>query len=339
LSEPAVKVTRGPIVESVHRVDVAVADNAGRVLFWLGDPDKLTYWRSCAKPIQAVPVVETGAAGRFGFDDQEIAVMCASHSGEDVHIRTVASILRKIGLTDDALSCGVHPPLDAASADRLVACGVGPWQLHCNCSGKHAAMLAIAVHMGYPPAGYFRQDHPVQRLMLHEVSVFAGLPEDDIVIGVDGCGVPVFGLPLSAMARAFATLASPDRLAATDAARADAARRICNAMRAYPHMVAGTGRFTTALMQVAGDRLVAKSGAEGVYCVGILGQGLGVAVKVEDGNARASAPVVVEALAQMGVLHAHHLEALAGHHHPHVFNHRGEIVGNVIPDFKLRSDH
>ncbi|HHY32502.1 MAG TPA: asparaginase [Firmicutes bacterium] len=339
MSEPAVKVTRGPIVESVHRVDVAVADNAGRVLFWLGDPDKLTYWRSCAKPIQAVPVVETGAAGRFGFDDQEIAVMCASHSGEDVHIRTVASILRKIGLTDDALSCGVHPPLDAASADRLVACGVGPWQLHCNCSGKHAAMLAIAVHMGYPPAGYFRQDHPVQRLMLHEVSVFAGLPEDDIVIGVDGCGVPVFGLPLSAMARAFATLASPDRLAATDTARADAARRICNAMRAYPHMVAGTGRFTTALMQVAGDRLVAKSGAEGVYCVGILGQGLGVAVKVEDGNARASAPVVVEALAQMGVLHAHHLEALAGHHHPHVFNHRGEIVGNVIPDFKLRSDH
>lgn len=334
LSEPAVKVTRGPIVESVHRADVAVADNAGRVLFWVGDPGKVTYWRSSAKPIQAVPVIETGAAQRFGFEDDEIAVMCASHSGEDVHIRAVAGILRKIGLADRALACGVHPPLNRDSAKRLVACGVAPWQLHCNCSGKHAAMLAIAVHMGYSVEGYFRPDHPVQRLMLREVSLFTGVPEEDIAIGVDGCGVPVFGLSLAAMARAFATLTSPERL--PDAACA-AARRVCRAMRAHPYMVAGRGRLTTDLMDAAGDRLVAKSGAEGVYCVGILGRGLGVAVKIEDGNARAAGPVVLEVLARIGVLDAGHLEALAEHHHPHVLNHRGEVVGDIIPDFELKS--
>ncbi|MDI7246126.1 MAG: asparaginase [Bacillota bacterium] len=335
MSEPAVKVTRGPIVESVHRADVAVTDSAGRVLFWVGDPGKVTYWRSSAKPIQAVPVIETGAAERFAFEDREIAVMCASHSGEDVHIRTVAGILRKLGLTDSVLACGVHPPLDGGSAKNLLACGVAPWQLHCNCSGKHAAMLAVAVHMGYPIEGYFRPDHPVQRLMLREVSLFAGVPEDAIAIGVDGCGVPVFGLPLAAMARAFATLVRPDRL--PGGAAATGARRVSGAMRAYPYMVAGRSRLTTALMEVAGDRLVAKSGAEGVYCIGVLDRGIGVAVKIEDGNARAAGPVVLEVLARLGVLDERHLQALAAHHHPHVLNHRGDIVGEIVPEFELRS--
>ncbi|MGE5587610.1 MAG: asparaginase [Clostridia bacterium] len=335
MSEPAVKVTRGSIVESVHRADVAVADSEGRVLFWVGDPGKVTYWRSCAKPVQAVPVVETGAAQRFGFEDREIAVMCASHSGEYAHIRAVAGILHKIGLTDLALACGVHPPLDRDSAKMLAACGVAPWQLHCNCSGKHAAMLAVAIHMGYSIEGYFRPDHPVQRLMLREVSLFTGVPEGDIAVGVDGCGVPVFGLPLASMARAFATLASPERL--PDVACASAARRVCRAMRTHPHMVAGRGRLTTDLMQVAGDQLVAKSGAEGVYCVGILERGLGVAVKIEDGSARAAGPLVLEVLGRMGILDAGHLRALASHHHPRVLNHRGEAVGDIVLDFELKS--
>ena len=335
MSEPAVKVTRGPIVESVHRADVAVADSAGRILFWAGDPGKVTFWRSSAKPIQAVPLIETGASARFGFEDREIAVMCASHSGEDVHMRAVAGILSKIGLDDSVLACGVHPPLDRASARKLLACGVAPWQLHCNCSGKHAAMLSVAVHMGYPVSGYFRPDHPVQRLMLHEVSLFTGIREDDISIGVDGCGVPVFGLPLAAMARAFATLVRPGQL--PNAAAAAGAQRVCDAMRAHPYMVAGRGRLTTALMEVAGDRLVAKSGAEGVCCVGVLDLGLGVAVKIEDGNARAAGPVVIEVLARLGVLDGEGLAALAEHHHPHVLNHRGEVVGDIIPGFELKS--
>jgi L-asparaginase II len=336
LSEPAVKVTRGSIVESVHRVDVAVADGSGDVLYWVGDPNKVTYWRSCAKPIQAIPVIETGAAERFGFDDREIAVMCASHSGECAHVTTVAGILRKIGLPDAALACGVHPPLDRDSSRRLTACGVAPWQLHSNCSGKHSAMLAVAVHLGYSVQGYYRVDHPVQRIMLREVSLFTGVPQRDIAIGVDGCGVPVFGLSLASMARAFATLASPDHLM-TDVACAKAARRVCRAMRTHPHMVAGRGRLTTDLMRVAGDRVVAKSGAEGVYCVGLLERGLGVAIKIEDGSTRAVGPLVLEVLARMGALEAGHLRALAPHHRPQVLNHRGEAVGEIVVDFELKS--
>lgn len=328
-----VEVIRGGVRESVHRGEAAVVDAAGRLRLGLGDPRQVTYMRSAAKPIQAMAVVETGAAARFGFTPAELAVMCASHSGEAVHVQVVATILEKIGLGPGDLRCGAHLPLHTGAAEQLLTSGRSPGPLHNNCSGKHAGMLAISRHRGLPLEDYSDPRHPVQVMHHANLASLAGVEPETIAVGVEGCGAPAYALPLAAIARAYARLADPSGLPGPKQA---AAVTVVDAMRRHPELVGGTGRLCTRLLALAGDRLVAKSGAEGIYCVGVAGRGWGLAFKAEDGAARAVPPAVIEFLLQMGVLDAAAVAGLDSLHRPLLRNHRGEICGIIQPAARLQ---
>lgn len=277
--------TRGPLVESVHRVSAAVVDAGGRLVAWAGDPDLVTYWRSCAKPFQAFPMVADGAADRFGFGTEELALACASHSSEPIHLAVARQMLERIGCTEADLACGPHPPLNHAVAEEVARRGTPLTPRWSNCSGKHAGMLALARHHGWPTAGYERAGHPVQARILAEVERWTGVARDAVALAVDGCTAACFGLPLRAMALAYARLA-------TDSG--PALGRLREAMGAHPQLVAGTGRFDTEVIRASGGRILAKIGAEGVHCGCIVPSGLGVAIKIEDGDLR-SAPAAMAA--------------------------------------------
>lgn len=331
MSEILAEVLRGELVESLHRGDVAVVDAQGRVVACVGDPEKVTFMRSSAKPIQALPVVETGAAGAFGLTGKELAVICASHAAEQEHIETVQGILRKIGLDETYLACGVHPPLDETSARLLLLEGKDPGPVHNNCSGKHSGMLAMAAYLKLPLQDYYRPDHPLQQLILRTMAEMTGLRPENIHVGIDGCGVPVFGMPLRNMAFAYARMISPG----LEPGRARAAQEIVSAMTRYPIMVAGLGRFNSELMTRTNGRVWGKTGAEGLFCLGLPEKGLGVAVKVEDGSSRGIPPTVVEVLHQLGALNREEEGNLASFHQPANTNRRGQVVGVIRPAFQL----
>lgn len=328
-----VELTRGPLVEAIHRGDLAVVRADGTLVASAGTPlRKVTYWRSSAKPFQAMPLVYTGAAERFGLDDADLALCSASHQGEPMHTERARSILERIGCGVEALRCGVHVPYDGATAARLRASGEAPTALHNNCSGKHAGMLVLAAHLGAPLDGYLAPDHPVQREIAANVARLTGLPE--VPAATDGCGVPCFALSVERMAFAFARLVEP---AGLDEPYAGAARTIARAMRAHPALVAGTARFDTDLMREAGGRIVSKGGASGVQCVGIEG-GLGLALKIEDGAVtpgHSRGVATIEALRQLGVLDDRAAERLAAHARPQLRNVAGTVVGEARPAFSL----
>jgi L-asparaginase II len=327
------EVTRGNLVESIHRGAVVVVDNKGKIIAAAGDPSYFTYFRSAAKPIQALPVVESGAAAHFGLDLKEIALLTGSHSGEAEHGATTLTILQKIGLGPEHLQCGTHYPLDKSSREVLLAKGLEPTTLHCTCSGKHAGMLTLARYRGLSLDDYYQLEHPVQQEMLQTVAEMAGLTCEQITVGVDGCGVPVFALPLEKMAYAYARLAAPEELTET---RKEACLLIKKAMTTYPLLVGGTNRFDTALLQVTGNKLIAKFGAEAVYCVGVPAKGWGIALKIEDGNERALAPVVLSILEQLGLLAVEEKEKLASYKRKRLKNNRGEIIGEIRAVVSLR---
>lgn len=335
MSQDLAHVIRGGLVESIHQGDLAVVDWQGNLLSAVGNPrDKVTFIRSSSKPIQALTVVEAGATEHFGLGEAEIAVMCASHGGEDRHVETVRGILAKIGLSEAALQCGTHLPAHKPTGDAMLKKGIAPTEIHSNCSGKHSGMLTLCRYMGWDIADYTEPAHPVQQAMLSKMARFAEMPVGDIEIGVDGCGVPVFGLSVYHMARAFANLANPARMTA---AEQDASAKVTRAMMKHPFQVAGSGRICTDLMTAAVGRLFAKSGAEGVYCVGVPDLGLGIAVKTADGNgARCNGPVIVEALRQLGVLSSEMLADLKNHANSAVYNHRKQAIGEVKTAFTLR---
>ncbi|NNL30249.1 MAG: asparaginase, partial [Gemmatimonadetes bacterium] len=263
-----VEVVRGGVVESRHSVHVAVVNADGALVAALGDPSALTYYRSAAKPMQALPLVEEGIADRFGLTSEEVALCCASHEGEARHVEGALAILAKAGVDADLLRCGPHPPYSRQAAIELIRAGREPARVHNNCSGKHAGMIALAVGMGWDPLDYHLADHPVQRRMIEEVVRWSGLPEDRLPTGVDGCGVVCFAAPLRDMARSFATFTS-------DADEGGEAAKIVAAMTSHPFMVGGTGRTCTDVMDVAGDAVFVKLGAEGVYGGGLRGRGVG----------------------------------------------------------------
>jgi L-asparaginase II len=335
-----VEVWRGPIIESLHRGHLIAVEGDGKTIAELGDATTVTFIRSSGKPFQAIPLVASGAADRYGLSEKEIAIACGSHSGEPIHVETTKSILRKIGLDATALKCGVHEPFSAEVARQLAKNQQQPNVLQNNCSGKHAGMLALAKHLGASTETYDNPAHPVQQQILRAVSEFSGIPQPDIAIGIDGCCVPVFGLSVRAMALMYARLIHPP--ANFDTSVKAACKRILHAMMTYPEMVGGAkDRLDTELIRAAGGRLISKIGAEGVYTVGVLPcdewpTGVGFALKMEDGDdKRARPPAVIEALRQLGVLHEADISSLASYAPTPITNRRGERVGEARAAFSL----
>ncbi len=340
MAEPLVEVRRGGITESRHRGHVAAVEPDGNVVASLGALHNVTFLRSSAKPLQALPLLVTGAAERFGFTDEEVALACASHNGEPIHTQIVASMLEKIGLGPEALKCGVHEPYSPEAAGVLRARNEVPNVLHNNCSGKHAGMLAVALHLGAPADNYESPENPVQIEIARAVSQFTDVAVEDMAVGIDGCAAPIFGISIWAMALAYARLVAPPE--SFDKATRDACERIVRVMTAYPELIGGTSeRLDTEIMRAAHGHVVSKVGAEGVYTAGILPcktwpNGLGLALKIEDGDdKRARPPVVIESLRQLGVLHDESLDAVSRYAFFPVQNRRGDVVGEIRASFEL----
>jgi L-asparaginase II len=291
-----VEVTRGPAVESRHAGAVAVVDAEGAVVFSLGDVTRPTFARSSVKALQALPLVESGAAELFGLSDVELALACASHGGEPEHVATAAGALARLGLDVDALECGAHWPLSDAAARALAASGAGPSALHNNCSGKHAGFLCLACALEVDPRGYVAPDHLVQREVTAALEGTMAARLDDAATGVDGCGVPTYALPLATIARGFARFGSGVGL---EPVRAGAARRLMEAAWSAPFQIAGSGRFDTEAMQLLAGAVFVKVGAEGVHGAALPELGLGIALKIEDGASRASEAAMAATLLRM----------------------------------------
>jgi L-asparaginase II len=334
------EVTRGEIVESVHHGAVAVSDSSGALMAWCGDPGVVTYMRSSAKPLQALFLIESGAQTQFNLSDKHIAIVCASHDGTDEHVEVVESMLDRIDLQAKDLHCGVHSPFDRETARRLRLEGQELSPLHNNCSGKHAGMLASALTLQEPIADYERPEHAVQKHIRGIIAEMSGLEETEIKIGVDGCTVPTFGLPLHAASTAFARLVDPKGFSPD---RKKACESVVAAMTAHPHLVAGSNRFDTRIMRAAEGRVVSKAGAEGFQAIGIrpgvLGQdspGLGVAIKIADGDhaRRARSLVSLTVLRMLNVLTQEAYTELV-QDTAVVRNNRGQVVGELRPKVHL----
>jgi L-asparaginase II len=291
-----VEVMRGLLVESGHRGAVAVSEADGTLLLALGDVKTPVFPRSAVKAMQAMPLVESGAADAFGLDNAELAIACASHSGDAAHLAAVRGLLAKAGLKEAQLACGVHWPMSERASEELTRAGKSPTAIHNNCSGKHAGMLATAVYRGIDPTGYERPEHAVQEDIRRVLSEICGVPLDRHDMGIDGCSVPTFALPLGALATGFARLGSGKGLTG---ARKDAAERLVSACVASPALVAGEGRFDTVVMRGLGPKVFSKGGAEGVHCASVPAAGLGIAVKIDDGAKRGAEHVLAWLLAEL----------------------------------------
>jgi L-asparaginase II len=340
IAESLVEVRRGSITESRHRGHIVVVESDGNMVAHAGAPETVTFLRSSAKPLQALPLLTSGAAARFGFTDREVALVCASHNGEPIHTKLAASMLAKIGLDPEALKCGVHEPYSLEVAAKLRSLGQAPNVLHNNCSGKHVGMLALASHLGAPIENYESPENPVQKAIADAVSQFSDIAVTDMAVGIDGCAAPIFGITVKAMALAYARLVQPP--ATFDKATRDACGRIVRVMCAYPELIGGTSdRLDTEVMRAAPGLMISKVGAEGVYTAGIKPseqwpKGLGLALKIEDGDDKRARPtVVIESLRQLGVLKHESLEALAKYAFFPVQNRRDDVVGEIRASFKL----
>ncbi|MGV3548436.1 asparaginase [Rhizobium sp.] len=325
MSNPVlVEVTRGNQVESRHRGAVVVVDGDGGTAFSLGDVEASTFPRSACKAMQALPLVESGAADAYGFGNREIALACASHSGEPEHIATAEAMLKAAGQGEPVLECGAHWSFErdafldqARHLDR-------PNQLHNNCSGKHAGFICACCHSGHDTTGYVTFDHPLQAEIRDVMGDLTGTVLTRENSGTDGCSIPTYAVPLTALAHGFAKMATGTGIGVV---RARASRRIMDACMAEPFYVAGTGRACTRLMQIAPGRIFVKTGAEGVFCAAIPERGFGIAVKCDDGTARAADSIVAGILARYfdGEIKAG-LDAIATHT---MRNWNGIAVGDI----------
>ncbi|MEO8680943.1 MAG: asparaginase [Vicinamibacterales bacterium] len=324
-----VEVLRGDVVESQHRVHVAVAHAEQGLVASAGNPAHLSFVRSSIKMFQVLPFVEAGGVDNFGLTGEELALCTASHGGEPFHVAAARSILAKASLTEAALACGPHVPMHAPSAEALRQAGVAPSRIHNNCSGKHAGMLAYTSQQGWVTNGYHRISHPTQQRVLATLGRWMGVEPGDIEQAVDGCGLPTFAMPLDAVAEGCARFAA----AAADGQPAPA--QIFTAMTTHPEYVAGTDRLDTDLMRVASGRLFAKVGAEGYYCAGIPAMRTGVALKVEDGAGRAAEPALLAILHAINAISEAELDAVKRYAVPAITNTRGEIVGIIRPSLRF----
>lgn len=320
------EVTRGGVVESRHYGHVVVVDSSGRVLFSWGDSEHPTFPRSSLKPLQALAGISHGTDQTFAFTEAEIAITCASHAAEPRHLAAVQSILDKIGATETDLHCGAHPVPYLPTRDELIREGREPTPIFSNCSGKHSGMLALARRMDAPLFGYWEAEHPVQREIQQVLAVACATDLSTLRWGVDGCGVPTYLLPLRELALGFARLARPESLGAR---YSGAAQRIITAMNREPGMVRGEGGFDTIVMEALPGVTACKGGAEGCEAIGLIGRGIGIAMKVEDGSARPLPPVALGVLQHLGVLPHPLPEVLQMLLTPQVRNTRNEVVGEA----------
>ena len=355
---PLVTVTRGPIVESIHYGSIVVSNNKGDVIASIGDPDALVFLRSSSKPFQVLPLVELGGMEHFGLTERELAVMCASHSGTDEHVRVIMGIQQKLGVNAEDLLCGMHTPGDVPTAERMFENKETNSPLRHNCSGKHTGMLAQAILQGFPREDYINPAHPVQQRIIQTFSEITDVPVDQIALGTDGCSAPVFAVPLRAGAFAFARLADPSLLPEP---RRSALRRIFTAMTANPDMVAGPDTFDTSLMTTGRGSILTKGGAEGYQAIALLpcacGQNspaYGITIKISDGDlsqrdrltpvahvahdagGRARTTAAVEVLRQLGALSPAQLEELKAFLPRPQYNWRHVEVGEIRPVFTLK---
>lgn len=321
---PLAVVRRGDEIESIHTGTVVVADQDGKVVAAAGDPSTFAYFRSSAKPFQAVIAIESGAADAFGFTRAELALFCASHLGSPMHQEQVAAMLAKLGLTPDTLRCGSPIPGDTHEAS-LVESGLRERSpLHCDCSGKHTGMLATCVHLGYPIDSYLSPNHPLQKEILAITSGLMGVDESEVRLATDGCSVPTFGSSIAAFATAYAHLARPKN---SPSPHAEALVRLRDAMMAHPANVSGHGNFVTSIMEVGNGGIVAKTGAEGLICLGIPSEGLGIAIRTADGTFRSHPEIVAGVLRQLGLYDEAFYAALEERHPSAIRNHNGWQVG------------
>lgn len=331
-----VEVTRGGAIESRHRGRVVVVDRTGTVVMSWGDVEAPVYPRSAVKPLQAIPLVESGAADACGAGAREIAMACASHGGEPRHVATVAGWLARAGLSPADLECGAHLPSHGPSAEALMQAGVAPGAVHNNCSGKHAAMLVTAKHRGEPTRGYVERGHPVQQRVMGVLEQMCGVSLDTAPCGTDGCSIPTFALPLGNLALGMARFADPGD--EVPERRAAAVRRIAAAMAAEPLMVAGEGRYCSAMIGATAGRALVKTGAEGVFCAALPELGLGVALKCEDGAKRAAEMMMTAVLMRLGVLDEATARSIDRGLEEPILNWNGRLVGEVRAAGPLRPE-
>lgn len=338
---PLVELTRGPMVESIHFGALTIVDASGKLIASVGNPALVANLRSSSKPFQALPLIENGGVERFTLSGKEIAIMCASHSGTDDHAAVLRALQARLDIHETDLQCGIHPAMDAATAQAMLLRGEEPTQNRHNCSGKHTGMLAQCLLDGQPIGSYLSNEHAVQLRIRRTFAEMCDMEAEDVLIGIDGCSAPTFGVPLHSAALAYARLCDPSGLPEK---RAAALRRIFEAMTANPDMVAGPGRFDTRLMEVAGGTIVSKGGAEGYQGIGIApgaispgSPAMGITYKVSDGDlaGRARPLVGLTILRQLGALSETQLTALAEFDTRPIDNWRHLEVGVMRPAFKL----
>jgi len=320
------------IVECQHFGSIAVVDPTGRLVASAGDPAALTFARSSLKPFQALPFMRAGGAAHLGLQSEQIALLCASHSGEDAHVAAVTEILQRAGCQPAELQCGCHLPIAFGMPGAQVPAGFRPTALHNNCSGKHAGFMAYCAQHGLPRHDYLSPGHPLQTAVRAELAQACRVPGDALRAGIDGCSAPTYALPLSALATGYARLATAQ---ASDPDAGAALHTLCQAMVAHPLLVSGSGRSDLALMSAAPGELVTKTGADGVQGIGLRELGLGIAVKMSDGNMATVYAAAIEALRQLGVSAARS-DSLREWARPDICNVAGLRTGQVRPAFTLR---
>lgn len=348
--EDYVSTDRGGIIENRHHIHAAIVDATGKLLFAVGNPNRVTLARSAAKPFQALAIFETGAPGKYGFDDADVALMCASHSSEPRHISRAQDMLRRTGVHEDVLVCGGHPALNATANKAWIKADYTPTQICSNCSGKHVAMITGALSLGASVEDYHESGNPMQQRVKQVVQEMSGLGDRQVQWAIDGCNLPSPALPLGNLAFMFATFADAQG-GSGRSGREQYLSRIFTCMSKYPDMVGGTGRFCTALMETYDGALVGKIGADGCYGIGIRAlsdsssdilpdfdrqSAIGIAVKVEDGSLDMLQAAVVEILKQLNVGSENVRKKLEGFHFPKMRNTAGVVTGGVSHEFKVR---
>jgi len=323
-----VNVWRGSSIESRHRGAIAVVDVTGRLVFSMGDIQRPEFPRSAIKFLQAIPLIETGAADHYQLTAQHVSFACASHNAESIHTDFAQQWLQHIGCTTDDLECGAELPLDPDAQFNLIAGGGTPRRYHHNCSGKHLGMLTTCKHMNESLQNYRLIQHPVQQRWLEVLESLASVKIQQLSWGYDGCGIPTLAVPLQRVALAQARFADPSGLAPE---RRAAIERITQSVAEHPYMVAGKERLCTALMEVTGKTLLAKIGAEGYYTASVPEKGLGIAIKIDDGNHRGSQVALGAVLEKLDLLSADQLRLLSDYFNPDVTNSRGEVIGRLEP--------